>query len=370
MKVLITGGAGFISSHITDALIARGDQVVILDNLDSQVHPNNKIPEYLNPKTKFINGDVRDSEIVANALNGVDAVIYNAAAVGVGQSMYAINHYVDVNCRGAAVFWEELLKHRASIKKVIVASSMSIYGEGSYVDSLDNLTVPAIRTANQFLEKQWEMLGVNGEELKPIATNEEKKIEPSSIYAITKRDQEEMFLTLGKTYDIPVIAFRYFNVIGSRQSLSNPYTGVAAIFCSRLLNNNPPLIFEDGLQMRDFVDVGDVVQANLLGLDNDSVKNMYFNIGSGKPINIQNLAIKIAGALGKNIKPVILNESRAGDIRHCYADISKAQRLLNYCPKFDIDTSIKTLVAWLGNQVANDKVDHCYQELINKNLVK
>ncbi len=370
MKVLVTGGAGFIGSHITDALISRGDQVVILDNLDSQVHIDNKLPNYLNTNIEFINGDVRDPEVVEKALSGVDAVIYNAAAVGVGQSMYAINHYVDVNCRGAAVFWEELLKHRDRIKKVVIASSMSIYGEGSYVDSLEQQAIPQKRTAMQFTEKNWEMLNSKGEVLKPIPTAEGKKIEPTSIYAITKRDQEEMFLTLGKTYNIPVVAFRYFNVIGTRQSLSNPYTGVAAIFCSRLLNGNSPIIFEDGLQMRDFVDVRDVVQANLLALDRGDVINDYFNIGSGSPINIQNLASKIATTLNLDIQPTLLQEARAGDIRHCFADITKANKILGYAPKFTIDESIKELVGWLGNQAASDKVDYSYQELKNNKLVK
>ena len=369
MKILITGGAGFIGSHICDALIARGDTVVVLDNLDPQIHAERRAPSYLNPKVELIVGDVRDSEIVAKALTDVDAVIYNAAAVGVGQSMYQVNHYVDVNCRGAAVFWEAVIKSK-QLKKIVLASSMSIYGEGEYLDSNGKSVLAAARSGGQLASKNWEMLGINNQVLKPTATSESKILEPASVYAITKRDQEELFLTLGKAYNIPVIAFRYFNVIGSRQSLSNPYTGVAAIFCSRLMNQKPPLVFEDGQQLRDFVHVSDLVQANLLALDDTKLQSEVFNIGSGYPINILALGQQIAAALNSQIQPQLLNEARVGDIRHCFADISKAERMLAYKPKFKIQDSLAELIPWLASQQAQDRVDNCYQELKKLDLLQ
>jgi dTDP-L-rhamnose 4-epimerase len=362
MHVLITGGAGFIGSHIADALVARGDQVTLLDSLDPQVHP--QPPTYVNPSARLVTGDVRNAEVVRSVLQGIDAVIHNAAAVGVGQSMYKIEHYVDVNCRGSAVLWEAILQTK-SIKKIIVASSMSVYGEGAYTDSKGRrLTESFSRGAGSF-----EIHSRDGEALTPIPTDELKRLEPSSVYAITKRDQEEIFLSLGEAYGIPVTAFRYFNVIGSRQALSNPYTGVAAIFCSRLINGKAPLVFEDGNQLRDFVHVGDIVQANLLALDSSCVG--VFNIGSGAPISIADLAREIAKAINLSIEPEISGKIRVGDIRHCYADISKAAQHLGYKPRYSIKDSVKELVSWLRTQSAEeDRVEISMRELGEAELLK
>ncbi|MFH1125634.1 MAG: SDR family NAD(P)-dependent oxidoreductase [Candidatus Altiarchaeota archaeon] len=263
-KILVTGGAGFIGSHIVDKLVEEGHEVRILDNLEPQVHQGRK-PDYLNKKAEFMLGDVRNKEDLEKALEDVEVVFHDASAVGVGQSMYKIRHYADVNTMGTANMLELLVTKENSVKKVIVASSMSIYGEGTYDCARHGTIYPKLRTQEQLKKHDWELKCPEcGEKIRPMPTPEEKPLQPTSIYAITKRDQEEMCLAVGNAYGIPTVALRYFNVYGPRQALSNPYTGVAAIFSSRIKNNNPPLIFEDGMQARDFVYVTDVAEANML----------------------------------------------------------------------------------------------------------
>jgi dTDP-L-rhamnose 4-epimerase len=367
-RILITGGAGFIGSHLTDALIEKGYKVRILDNLSEQVHgPDREVPTYLNPEAELIIGDVKDGSTVIRSLDNVDAVIHLAARVGVGQSMYQISDYVEANDLGTAVLLEAI--SRKPVQKLIVASSMSIYGEGLY-RTIDNKIVQGFdRHLNDLKEGKWELRDSNDNILEPVPVTESKVPSLSSVYALTKYDQEQLVLIFGKAYKIPVVALRLFNVYGTRQALSNPYTGVLAIFASRLLNGNPPVIYEDGMQRRDFVNVKDVVNAFVLALENKDADGDVFNIGSGNFFTIKDIAVLLAKVLGmEKIKPEIINKYRAGDIRHCYADISKAKNILNYTPKVDIDSGILELVIWLKNQKAADKFDRAFSELETRGL--
>jgi len=370
MHILVTGGAGFIGSHLVDALLARGHRVRVMDNLDQQVHgPNAAEPPYLDPNAEFQLGDVRDRDAVDKALDGIDVVYHQAAAVGVGQSMYEIRHYMDVNTVGTAVLLEAMVARRAQFKKLIVASSMSIYGEGRYKTQAGQLVAPNLRPASQYIEGIWELRDENGDTLIPLPTDEEKNLQPASPYASGKRDQEEMCLAIGRAYGIPSVALRYFNVYGQRQSLNNPYTGIAAIFTSRLLNNNPPFIFEDGLQSRDFTHVSDIVQANILAMENPKMEYTYFNVGTGRRLTVLDIANALIKQMGKDLEPVIVGKYREGDIRHCYGDISKI-RAMGYEPKVSFEQGIPALVEWCEHQTAEDKVLHAAQMLATKGLTK
>lgn len=362
-RILITGGAGFVGSHLADALLQRGHSVRCLDNLTEQVH-GGMPPEYLSPDVELIHGDVRDPEVVRSALRGVDAIYHFAAAVGVGQSMYQIERYMDINTLGTAQLLQALLDTKTPIKKLVVASSMSIYGEGAYTCSRCGTVAPPVRTMAQLQAGQWDVFcpRCTGP-LQPQSTPETKPSEVTSVYALSKRDQEELCLIYGRTYDIPVVALRFFNIYGPRQALSNPYTGVAAIFAARLLNNQAPLVFEDGQQQRDFVSVHDIVRANLLALASDGANNQVINIGSGKPITIRRVAAILAASLGKDIAPEITGRFRAGDIRHCYADISKAQELLGYEPQVSHEQGFAELAEWLESQSAEDRSEEAAREL-------
>ncbi len=371
MRILVTGGAGFIGSHLVDALIEK-HEVAVLDNLEPQVHTKSK-PDYLNENATYISGDVRNKEVLRRALGGVEVVLHQAAAVGVGQSMYQVEKYVDVNTMATAKLLDILVNEEHEVKKLIVASSMSIYGEGAYECENCGVVYPELRTEEQLKKRQWEMKCQKcGKVVKPISTNEDKPLHPTSIYAITKRDQEEMCLTVGSAYGIPTIALRYFNVYGPRQSLNNPYTGVCAIFSARIKNDNPPLIFEDGLQSRDFVSVHDIVRANILAMEHANANYEVFNVGTGKAINILEIAqvlIKLYNK-GKELEPEITNKYRAGDIRHCFADISKIKNKLGYEPRVDFDDGMKELVWWGEKEEAVDKFAEAHDELLGRGLVE
>ncbi|MFW5697912.1 MAG: NAD-dependent epimerase/dehydratase family protein [Fimbriimonadaceae bacterium] len=367
-KILVTGGAGFIGSHVVDELLEHGYEVRVLDSLSEQVHGDKRErPDYLSDDAELMVGDVRNKEDVKNALRGVDAVYHFAACVGVGQSMYQIERYTDVNNRGTAVLLECLIDQ--PIKKLVVASSVSIYGEGRYVDDGDNHHDDAKRTPEQLKNGDWEVYSMSGNELKPVPTPESKTPELSSIYALSKYDQEKMCLIAGRAYDIPTVALRFFNAYGSRQALSNPYTGVLAIFASRLMNGKPPLIFEDGKQQRDFVHVFDVAQACRLALEVPEAENEVFNVASGDCYTISQLAEHMASVLGRDdLKPEITGKYRVGDIRHCTGDIDKARRVLGYKPRINLEEGTRELVAWLNGQVATDHSTEATEELTARGL--
>jgi dTDP-L-rhamnose 4-epimerase len=361
--VLITGGAGFVGSHLADALLGQGHSVRIFDSFSPQVHPNGR-PDYLDSAVELVTGDMRDLEAVSRALRGVETVVHLAAAVGVGQSMYEISHYMGANTQGTANLLQSILDSKAEIRKLVVASSMSIYGEGKYLCSNCGEVSPPPRPLEQLKAKQWETRCPDcGRELTPLATDESKPLQCTSIYALSKKDQEEMTLLFGRTYGIPVVALRYFNIYGTRQALSNPYTGVAAIFASRLLNGRSPMIFEDGRQMRDFVSVHDVVQANLLAMESDEADGLALNIGSGSPVSIAEVATELAKCMGEKIPAEITGKYRAGDIRHCFADITAARKILGYQPRYRFEDGISELVAWLRSQTAEDKAADMVREL-------
>ena len=367
-KILITGGAGFIGSHLADELLRAGHSVSALDSLASQVHGADAArPEYLDPEVELIVGDVRDPRAVKQALAGVDVVYHFGAMVGVGQSMYQICDYTGVNNLGTATLLEALIKN--PVEKLIVASSMSLYGEGLYRTRSGALVEGHERSLLQLRRHDWELSDATGSSLTPIPTPETKSPCLSSIYALSKYDQERMCLITGRAYDIPTVAMRFFNVYGARQALSNPYTGVLAIFASRLLNNKPPLIFEDGFQRRDFVHVHDVAQACRLAMEVDAANGEVFNVGSGKNYTIREIAEKFAQVLGKEeIEAEITAKYRAGDIRHCFSDISKARRALGYEPRVELDEGLTELVGWLEGQTAEDRVDQARQELSARGL--
>ena len=367
-NILITGGAGFIGSHLCDELINKGYNVRILDSLIEQVHgPSATRPEYLNPQAQLIVGDVRDKSIVLEALKGIDAVYHFAARVGVGQSMYEINEYTDVNNRGTAVLLEALVEN--PVKRLIVASSMSIYGEGLYSSESGEIIENASRSLRQLKSSEWELKSEEGVSLNPIPTPETKTPCLASVYALSKYDQEVMSLICGRAYNIPTVALRFFNVYGTRQSLSNPYTGVLAIFASRYLNNKAPIIFEDGEQKRDFVSVKDVAKACRLALEVEDAAYEVFNIGSGNSYTVTEIARKLSNTMGmQHIQPVATGEYRVGDIRHCFGDISKAKRILGFEPEVSLEEGLQELAAWLEEQVAVDNVEQAKEELAARGL--
>lgn len=363
-QILITGGAGFVGSHLADGLLKAGHRVRILDDLAPQVHPAGA-PDYLASEVELVRGDVRDPRRLRIAIADVDVIFHFAATVGVGQSMYEINRYMSVNTLGTAELLQALLDLRAAPEKLVVASSMSIYGEGRYACPACNLTVaPRVRSTSDLRSGQWDLLCDRcGGSLQPQATDESKPSEITSVYALSKRDQEDICLIYGRTYGLPVTALRFFNIYGTRQALSNPYTGVAAIFASRLLNGQAPLVFEDGCQMRDFVSVHDVVQANLLAMTCSESDGQVINVGSGSPISIRRVAEILARSLDSDIEPTITHKYRAGDIRHCYADITKARTLLGYEPQVSHENGFQELAAWLSEQDADDKAESMLKEL-------
>ena len=367
-RILITGGAGFVGSHIADALIRQGHEVRIFDNLTPQVHPDGW-PDYLAEDVELMCGDMRNLDQVKHAVADVDVIFHMAAAVGVGQSMYEIAQYIGCNTQGTANLLQAMLDTNVKIEKLIVASSMSIYGEGKYLCSECGEVAPAPRSTRKLQSKHWEMLcPVCERVLQPIATDESKPLQCTSVYALSKKDQEEITLLFGRTYGVPVVALRYFNIYGTRQALSNPYTGVAAIFASRLLNRRAPMVFEDARQMRDFVSVHDVVQANLLAMERSEGDGMALNIGSGHPITIGDVAQQLTRCLGEAIPAEITGKYRAGDIRHCFADISAARRVLGYTPRYRFADGIAELVDWLRSQTAVDNAAQMVYELTTYGL--
>lgn len=364
--VLITGGGGFIGSHLADELLKQGYQVRALDSLSEQVHGPGKLrPAYLDQQVDLRVGDIRDREAVSAALENVDAVFHFAARVGVGQSMYKVVDYTDTNVKGTAVLLEALNKQ--PVEKLIVASSMSVYGEGLYRTPGGN-PVTAERSLWQLRRGEWELRGPEGALLTPVPTPESKSPALASVYALSKYDQEQMCLIWGRAYNVPTAALRFFNAYGERQALSNPYTGVLAIFASRILNGNPPLLFEDGLQRRDFVHVKDVARACRLALEQPTAAGLTINVGSGRSVTVREIAALAAEVMGLPIEPVITGEYRKGDIRHCFADLSLANQVLGYRPQVSLEQGMAALAEWLRTQPAVDRIEQASQELRARGL--
>ena len=369
-KVLVTGGAGFIGSHTVDALIERGYAVRVYDNLTPQVHGENAVkPAHLHPDAEFIKGDVRNRADLKKAIQGMDIVIHDAAEVGVGQSMYAIEQYISTNVHGTGVLWDILVNEKHNVGKVLVASSMSLYGEGNYNCAKNGKIAPGPRPDEQLQKSLWDMLcPICKKPVAPAPTDEEKPLDCTSVYAQSKKDQEVYSIMIGKAYKLPTVACRYFNCYGPRQSLNNPYTGAAAIFCSAIKNNNPPLIYEDGRQKRDFIHVKDLVRGKLLLLDDSRADYGVFNIGTGKPASILDLANVLIQLASKNLTPNVINKFRSGDIRDCYADVSK-MLALGFVSQLSLSDGLQDLVHWVEKQSAVSKVAQAHQELVKKGLV-
>ncbi len=367
MHILITGGAGFIGSHLADELIRHRHRVRVLDSLSEQVHgPGATRPPYLDSGVELIHGDVRDPDAVRRALADIDAVYHFAAAVGVGQSMYEIAAYTSVNNLGTAVLLEALSLR--PVRRLVVASSMSVYGEGLYRDADGRIVPGSDRPLEQLRQSDWEVRDGRGRPLTPVPTTEDKPPSLASVYALSKFDQEQLCMMVGRAYGMPIVALRFFNVFGTRQALSNPYTGVLAIFASRLLNGNAPLIFEDGEQRRDFVSVYDIVQACRLALEVPEAAGRAFNVGSGHAVTVREIAALLSGILGSAIEPEICSQYRVGDIRHCFADISLARAVLGYEPAVPLEEGLIELAAWLQDQAAEDRVAEARQELTVRGL--
>ncbi|MPZ71867.1 MAG: NAD-dependent epimerase/dehydratase family protein [Nitriliruptorales bacterium] len=367
--VLITGGAGFIGSHVGRELLHSGFTVRALDDLNPQVHEAGARPHYLDDDVELVIGDLRDPQAVSRALDGVDDVVHFAARVGVGQSMYEIADYTSVNTHGTGVLLDAMAQR--DVGRLLVASSMSVYGEGLYRAPDGTLHDNIQRTPDQLARKQWDPLGLDGESLEPLPTPETKPPSLSSVYALGKYDQERMCLLYGAAYGVPTVALRFFNVYGPDQALSNPYTGVLAIFAARLLNNRPPMVFEDGEQRRDFVAVQDVARACHLALIADDAVGHVLNIGSGRSATVTEVAEQLAKVTGKShIEPEVTGKYRVGDIRHCFADITLARELLAFEPAIDLEEGVAALAQWLEGQVAVDRVDDAAMELSSRGLAR
>ena len=364
MKILITGGAGFIGSHTADLLIEKGHDVRIMDVFDKQIHQG-KRPDYLDSRCEITEGDVRNPAAWEKCLAGIDAVIHLAARTGIGQSMYEPVSYSDTNVLGTAVFYDLLLKKpdlRSGIKKIIVASSKTIYGEGAYRCRTHGTVHPETRKLEQLKKKDWELhCPLCGEYVVPIGITEDKPPQTPSIYGMTKFATERMAMMFGNALSIPTVAFRYFSAFGPRQSLNNPYTGVCSIFLSRIKNGNMPIIFEDGKQLRDYVFIKDVARSNLMAIEKEGCSGVY-NIGSGRPSSLIELSSVLSQLLGFDVQPQITGEFRAGDTRHDFADISKARRELGFRPEWELKAGMRQLIEWSEGQEPKDRFDSAETE--------
>jgi len=374
-NILITGGAGFIGSNLTRKLVEKGFQVTVLDNLSKQIHGENQNSTlYLSIKdiATFIKGDVCNKSDWQKALRNQDAVIHLAAETGTGQSMYEISRYNEVNILGTTHLLDILANENHSIKKMIIASSRSIYGEGKYLCKNDGVLYPNQRQDIDLAKGKFNLVcNKCNEPLQLLATDEDSKVHPSSIYGITKQQQEQMILLMGKTLNIPAVALRYQNVYGPGQSLSNPYTGILSIFSTRLLNGNDIDIYEDGQESRDFVFIDDVVNATILALEKSEANNQIFDVGSGVATSVREVADLLKSLYNSDVKVSVSGKYRLGDIRHNYADLSKIKNVLGFSPKFDFLSGITSFVNWVKTQeVMEDKYEASIQALENKGLIK
>ena len=374
-NILITGGAGFIGSNLTKKLVSKGYCITILDNLSKQIHGKDQKSELYNSIKEistFILGDVCNEEDWKKALKGQDAVIHLASETGTGQSMYEISRYNDVNILGTSHLLDFLANNKNSLKKLIIASSRSIYGEGKYKCENHGVVYPNERVASNMMKGKFDLFcDVCGGELDLMPTDENSKIHPSSIYGITKQQQEQMILLMGKSLGIPAVALRYQNVYGPGQSLSNPYTGILSIFSTRMSNGNDIDIYEDGEESRDFVFIDDVVEATILALEKEEANHQIFNVGSGEATTVIQVANSLKSLYNSNANISIGGSFRSGDIRHNYADLNKIKNLLGFTAKFDFQTGISRFVDWVKTQeVKEDKYEQSLNELKNKGLIK
>jgi dTDP-L-rhamnose 4-epimerase len=375
-RVAVIGGAGFVGSHLVDALLAAGYQVRVIDNLDPQVHPSGLPPSFLNPAAEFIRQDIRDIDGLRRSLADIDAIYHLAGAVGVGDSMHRIRHYTDVNLLGFSNLLDILANSTHSIRKLVLASSVTVYGEGKYACATHGPLFPSPRSAEQVSRRVWELTCpvIVGTEpcalpLRPLPTDEQKPLAPQSIYAITKQSQEQLALAVGRSYGISVTVLRYFNVFGPRQSPSNPYTGVVKNFAMQISAGESPLIYEDGLQSRDFIHVSDICQANLLALSKPEADGQIFNIGSGQPCSILELARILSSRMGRPEALRPSGEFRAGDVRHCFADISKARSLLSFTPRVVLPEGLDNLLPAAGYS-DNGLFSRAHAELRDRGLIR
>jgi dTDP-L-rhamnose 4-epimerase len=367
--VLVTGGAGFVGSHLVDALLARGERVRVLDNLDELAHPDRR-PRHLSPDAELLVADLRDRAAVERALVDVDRVFHLGGVVGNGESMMNVRRAVDANTAGTATLMEVVLERRERVRRLVAASSMVVYGEGSYRCPEHGPAAPQVRSREQLRRREWEPRCPScGLELEPTATSEDAPLRPASVYGITKRDQEELVLVLGRAYGLETVALRYLGIYGPRQALTNPYTGVAAIFAARLLNGRAPLVFEDGRQLRDLVHVSDVVRATLAAMDAPGAPGHAINVASGERVRILDLARRLAAELAPEIEPRVTGEFRAGDIRHCFADLTRARDLLGFEPERTLAAGLAELAGWVALQTADERGDRALAELRSHGLV-
>lgn len=376
-KVLITGGAGFIGSNLAMRLLDKGYTVTVLDNLSPQIHGSN--PEITSPlyrrikdKVNFINGSVTSKEDWETALKGQEIVVHFAAETGTGQSMYEIKKYVDVNIGGTAILLDLLTNEPHSVKKVVIASSRSIYGEGKYLSKELGIVYPSHRTADYMSNGDFEVKYPGcTQALELLPTDETSKIHPSSLYGITKQNQEQMIMTVCPTINIAPVAFRYQNVYGPGQSLSNPYTGILSIFSTQIRNGNAINIFEDGHESRDFVYIDDVVEATMLGIEKEEANNQVFNVGSGKPTTVLDVAKALIGYYGSEVPVKVTGNYRLGDIRHNFADLSKITGALGFLPKYTFEEGVKYFTEWvLQQEVMEDRYSHSIEEMKTRGLFK
>lgn len=375
-NILITGGAGFIGSNLALKLISKGYKITVIDNLSEQIHGQN--PEYNSPlylsikdKVTFIKGDVTSKDDWREAIKNQHVIVHFAAETGTGQSMYEIQKYVDVNINGTAIFLDLLANELHDVKKVIIASSRSIYGEGKYKCQEKGIVYPNHREA-RFMDNGDFEVKLNGSgPLELMATDEDSKIHPSSVYGITKQNQEQMIMTVCPTLGIAPVAFRYQNVYGPGQSLKNPYTGILSIFSTQIKNGNSINIFEDGKESRDFVFVDDVVDATILGIEKEEANNQIFNVGTGQPTDVIAVAKSLISNYSIDVPIVITGNYRLGDIRHNYADLTKIKAKLGFSPKFSFEQGLKKFTDWVNKQeVQQDNYSKSIEEMKTKGLFK
>jgi dTDP-L-rhamnose 4-epimerase len=372
-SILITGGAGFIGSHLTRALLEAGHRVRVLDLLDPQVHPQSSLPAHFPDEAEFLHGDVLDRTLLERALGGVSVVYHLASLTSVTQSMYDLQHYIDVNVGGTAALLDVIVNRRLPVEQIVLSSSRAIYGEGAYFcHACARAVYPAPRPLAQLERGDWEMRCPQcGQAVQAIPTQEDKPPQPMSIYAQTKYFQEQLCTSVSAAYDLDMVILRYFNVYGPYQALSNPYTGIAPVFCTRILSDKPIALYEDGRPIRDFVHVRDVVRANMLALARPQRGCRRVNVGSGQPATIQMIAERISAHMGAEPRYTFTGQYRLGDIRSCYADLSHAQAALGYTPGVSLDEGIADLVDWVVAQTdVVDSYEEAIRHLAGKGLIQ